>query len=174
MGVEAMPDALGKCNNAPSSETSGMRGQPNSALPAGAPPPPFTLTKTQRKNRNRRATKVTTSNHTWPGNDQNEHEASPDGNFWQAESGAEGAEGGASGAPLASAVRRGTRWAEANTPSACDSDMYRRLTWSWSDGISDCCGALTCSELGMLDYDSGSESENDDTWLDYDSGCSTA
>jgi len=38
--------------------------------------------------------------------------------------------------------------------------------------ISDC-GALTCSKLGMLDYESGSESENDDTWLDYDSGYST-
>jgi hypothetical protein len=174
MGIEAMPDALGECNNAPSSETSGMRGQPNSALPAGAPSPPLAVTKNQRKNRNRRATKVTTSNHTWPGNDQNAHEASPDGSIWQAESGAEGAEGGASGAPLASAVRKDTRWAEASTPSACDSDMYRRLTWSWSDGISDCCGALTCSKLGMLDYGSGSESENDDTWLDYDSGYSTA
>ena len=101
------------------------------------------------------------------------HEASPDGNFWQAESGAEDAEGGASGAPLASAVREDTRWAEANTPSACDRDMHRRPTWSWSDCISDR-GVLTCSKLGMLDYDSGSESENDGTWLDYDSGYSTA
>ena len=98
-----------------------------------------------------------------PWNDQNiiAHEASPGGSFWQAESGAEDAEGGASGAPLASAARKDTRWAEANTPSACDSDMYRRLTWSWSDCMIDC-GALTCSELGMLDYESGSEHENDD------------